>query len=196
MNTLKSIICNLREQGLSFQEISDKLYSEYGITRSRQAVQSLYSRSDKIKSKTSGDYDLNLMVDAINVYALGYNMTKVHEVLQSFGYDISYQKVIALIKDSSKYMRSIEDTMINNLEHMIDNDMSVLAMKASLSYKGIQVKPDRLNYLINQVIIAKIKANANEWITKSYRITGDRQATKELCNIVGVVEPGDILNKR
>ena len=50
---LSNKIVDLRNEGYSFQEISDILASEYGIYKTRQAVYSLYKRTGgKIQGKS------------------------------------------------------------------------------------------------------------------------------------------------
>ena len=194
MNTLKTIICNLREQNMSFQDISDKLRDDYDIIRSRQAVQSLYSRSTKIKNKAPSDYELKIVAETMSIYALGYNMTKVFEYMQSLGYDISYQKIINIIKDSDKHLRSIENAMIQNISYMIDQNTAPINMRQALSYRGIPIKPERFTYLVNQVILGRINNYATNLISAAYRITGDTKATKEMCNLISLVDASDIIS--
>ena len=40
-NTLRSLVVNCRDRGMTYQEISNMLRSEYGVVRTRQAVQQM-----------------------------------------------------------------------------------------------------------------------------------------------------------
>ena len=194
LNTIKNIICVLRDKGMTYQAISDKLRDEYGIVKSRQAIQGLYVRAREDRALKLSESEISIKCDVISIYNLGYNMTQVTKIMQKQYPDITYQKVLNIIKENKEYSTNMEITSIALLQDAFDSENDPNILKNMLSYKGVPITQTRFNYLIAQVVTGRIKDYATSQITRMYKITGSKSDIRDICNLINVVSLNGIEN--
>lgn len=194
LNTIKNIICVMRDKGMTYQAISDKLRDDYGIVKSRQAIQGLYVRAREDRANKLSESELSLKCDTISIYNLGYNMTQVTKILQSNYPDITYQKVLSIIKENKEYSHNMEIASIALLQDSFDNEDDPNVLKNMLTYKGVPVTQNRFNYLISQVVAGRIKEYSTSQISRMYKLTGSKTDAKDICNLINIVSFNNIEN--
>lgn len=184
----------MRNKGMTYQAISDSLKNDYGIEKSRQAVQGLYVRTIEDRENFDSETELAIKCDIINIYCLGYNMTQVTNLVSNFWSGITYQKVISIIKSNGDYIDSVENAMLARLSDKIDTEDNPNILRSMLSYRDISVTDSRFSNLINQITLARIKRYATLQISRAYKLTGNKADAKELCKTIGVVSITNIEN--
>lgn len=192
MNTMKSIIKNMRDKGMTFQEIADKLDSDYNIKRSRQAVHGLYTRAVDSNIASLSEEEMQLTCQIVNVYCLGYNMTQTSAILNHRGVEVSYPKVNRVIKDNVNYTRSVNEAMINTLKMNILIEPDPAILRAMLSFEGVPITDKKFCVLVEEVTKQAIKEYAVNKIATAYKITGERGTVKRLCEGLPDITISDI----
>lgn len=194
LNTIKNIICVMRDKGMTYQAISDKLREDYGIIKSRQAIQGLHVRAREDRALKLSESEISLKCDVISIYNLGYNMTQVTKIVQNLYPDITYQKVLAIIKENKEYSTNMEIASIALLQDAFDSENDPGTLKNMISYKGVPITQARFNYLIAQVVTNRIKEYATSQITRMYKLTRSKSDIKDICNLINIVSLNDIEN--
>ena len=181
INTIKMLIVNLRNQGMTFQAIADKLQDEYGITRTRQSVAGLYARAVEQDPETLNIDKMKLILDILSVYSLGYNLTKTTEILNSIGVDVTYQKVNNLIKSNVDQLRSVNTTMLATLNTALKETNDPNELKDRLAYRGIAITEQRFTDLLSEVTLTNMRDAVATELAKLYSISNNRNLVKNMC---------------
>lgn len=191
MNTLKSIITNLRNRGLTFQEISDELKSKYGIEKSRQAIQGLYSRTVETRENLLSEYEVTLKIDIVNLYCIGYNMTQITNILNNMGVPVTYSRVSDIIKNNNSYIQSVNSGLLVRIGEIYDS-CTVDQMKKTIEYKGFSITDSRFNQLIGEVITKRLKETIISHLNNSKLKGIDTKVIKDICDNIGILTMSDI----
>jgi hypothetical protein len=183
--TLKSLILQYRDSGMTYQEISDKLVSEYGIMKSRQAIQGLYKRTVQNLKSDSDKIKRLREADVVNLYCLGYNMSEVQRLMEDLGYDISYSEVNRIIKRYKKeddYIKEVEDSIVSRIRDIADKVSSIDDIINNVNYKGVSIKKEKvLEYLV-EAYKNKIIDRIREDLIKIYEFTDSKGAVKKIID--------------
>lgn len=183
--TLKSLILQYRDSGMTYQEISDKLVSEYGIMKSRQAIQGLYKRTVQSLKSDSDKIKRLREADVVNLYCLGYNMSEVQRLMEDLGYDISYSEVNRIIKRYKKeddYIKEVEDSIVSRIRDIADKVSSIDDIINNVNYKGVPIKKEKvLEYLV-EAYKNKIIDKIREDLIKIYEFTDSKEAVKKIID--------------
>lgn len=183
--TLKSLILQYRDSGMTYQEISDKLVSEYGIMKSRQAIQGLYKRTVQNLKSDSDKIKRLREADVVNLYCLGYNMSEVQRLMEDLGYDISYSEVNRIIKRYKKeddYIKEVEDSIVSRIRDVADKVSSIDDIINNVNYKGVPIKKEKvLEYLV-EAYKNKIIDKIREDLIKIYEFTDSKEAVKKIID--------------
>lgn len=183
--TLKSLILQYRDSGMTYQEISDKLVSEYGIMKSRQAIQGLYKRTVQNLKSNSDKIKRLREADVVNLYCLGYNMSEVQRLMEDLGYDISYSEVNRIIKRYKKedgYIKEVEDSIVSRIRDIADKVSSIDDIINNVNYKGVPIKKEKvLEYLV-EAYKNKIIDKIREDLIKIYEFTDSKEAVKKIID--------------
>lgn len=180
--TLKSMVCVMRDSGMTFQEISDKLANEYGVHRTRQALHGLYSRSQKEKDTTLPESEAKLVVDVVNLYCLGYNMTAITNIMNNAGIDINYNKVGNIVHNYESYINSVQQTMLCKAIEILATEKNPTNIKARYSHLGMYITDRTFNRLIRNAYISIIQKSVSEYIMEAYEMCGDKETLKTLAD--------------
>ena len=193
IGTLKSIVCNLRERGMTFQEISDTLKSQYGVERSRQAVQSLYSRCLKKVDNDETMYNILLKRHISSLAALGYNASEITSILdKNFGIVETYNKINTRYKVVGRQIFDTEQVIKSKINDMIDAGVDSQIIKASLDYEDIHIKDTKFNSYISSVMYEKIRQGIMNCLYKTYKLTGSLKEARDLCDNFGCLNFADV----
>lgn len=179
--TIKSMIKVMRDSGMTFQEISDKLKSEYGISKSRQAIHGLYTRACEGDKSSLSEDEAKLICHVANIYCLGYNMAKTTDILNSLGISVNYSKVNKIIHSNENYIRSINETLVTRLKEMMASGYSLDAVKASLSYMGVPIIDKKLSAITGLAIKDIVYDYTVKSLVRAYKVCGDKDEIKALC---------------
>ncbi len=180
IQTLKSHILELRDvEGLSFQEISDKLATEYGIYKTRQAVGGLYHRT---KDAVKGAEDKQRLIsDVVNIYCIADSAIQVCDEINKLGIEISYRKVLNIIQENDKYVQSVKRTIVANIESQLDTLTDIRGLKLRFNYKGVKICDKRFNEYFSLACQYHIKNNIITSLLKYYKLSSDRGIIKEVA---------------
>ena len=180
---IKNVIASLRTEGKSFRKISEILKEEYGVNRSQQAIQSMYARMLKKEEYNNSLDRIDGICDIINVYALGYNMTQVHEIVAKLGINISYNSVISVIKSNQSYVYQVNNALTAAVIDLLVENESINAeqIKTRLSYKGIPITDKKYNQLIKLATSMIIDRQSILVINRALELTRSWETVKELC---------------
>lgn len=180
-DSLKRIIIQLRAEDHSFQEISDILLSEYGILRTRQSIQGMFTRA--INSNNENIEDLVSKIDLLQIYQLGYNretvVNKVNELHPNK--NITQYRLQLIIENSNNNLRSIENEQLRLIEKGFKQKYSVADIKTWLSFKGIEIKDSRFKELVLKLVESKLEDLIKDEASKVLEITGDRDIAKQIA---------------
>lgn len=177
MQTLKSIIIELRNQGMTFQEIADTLKQNYGIVKTRQAISGLYNRA-----KIAATYDeqtQKLVRDIVNTYCLVDNATQVAEELHNMGQDIPYRKVLDIINKETEYINSVRDTIVATMEARLP-DIKDIRELMGIQYKNVTISTKRFNEYFEEACKHHIKSSILGNLQTIYKLTSNKGMVKSI----------------
>ena len=194
LNTTRSLIIAMRNSGMTFQAIADKLESEYGVKRSRQSVYALYKGATDPNFKRLSEDEILITCEIMNLDSLGYNMSQIHRRLKDRGFNITYQKVISVIRNNEAYANSIHETMLVTVLSNLD-EMDPAVIKGMLSCDGVPILESAFNSLVKEAIMIRINRYAANELARGYRLTKSRHLIKDMCeDLSGVVSMTDVDN--
>ena len=161
--TLRRIVVNLRDSGMTFQAISDTLRDDYGIIRTKQAIKGIYDRAiDKNTGEKIPANDMRAISLILNLFCRGYCATEVTTLINNMGYNIPYNKVLNIIDSNSKYINSITETMICNILWMITEGVNRATVKKNFMFENIDIKDNKLDDLYYKAYKTYVKDLLNK----------------------------------
>ena len=131
-DTLRNIIVDMRNKGMTFDAISDRLRSDYGVIKSRQAVHGMYIRA--VNSKLEKPIDI-CRTDIINYKVIGLS---IMEIADKTGY--SYNKVREILIEENSKISTIEENKVRLVKRLILEGNSANAISSIIKYKDTHAK--------------------------------------------------------
>ena len=175
-NTLRSLVVNCRDRGMTYQEISNMLHSEYGVVRTRQAVQQMYVRATNVpKVSDIGD---DVVDKIIKLSSFGYS---TDEIVESIGRNtVSKSMLMEIISRNRAHIQTRSNAIMARVVDMVKSDMNYSAMKAAISYGSYTIKDAKLKEFIECAAFTSIMNTFNSVSDRLVGITGDKTSAARL----------------
>lgn len=175
-NTLRSLVVNCRDRGMTYQEISNMLHSEYGVVRTRQAVQQMYVRATNVpKVSDIGD---DVVDKIIKLSSFGYS---TDEIVESIGRNtVSKSMLMEIISRNRAHIQTRSNAIMARVVDMVKSDMNYSAMKAAISYGSYTIKDAKLKEFIECAAFTSIINTFNSVSERLVGITGDKTSAARL----------------
>ena len=177
--TLKSIIIELRDSGMSFSDISNELKEKYGIKMTRQAVCGMYSRATSDKSITKAKNLILVTSDILNYYCIGLSTEDIKELLSV---DVSIADINKTIKSNAENINTIRKNQLNKIVNSIVNGADINDIRKILSFKGIQIDEKVFNKLVEMASETYVMEAIAGNILNIYNMSNDKKLTKKLMD--------------
>lgn len=175
-NTLRSLVVNCRDRGMTYQEISNMLRYEYGVVRTRQAVQQMYVRATNVpKVSDIGD---DVVDKIIKLSSFGYS---TDEIIESIGRNtVSKSMLMEIISRNRAHIQTRSNAIMARVVDMVKSDMNYSAMKAAISYGSYTIKDAKLKEFIECAAFTSIMNTFNNVSERLVSITGDKTSVARL----------------
>lgn len=177
---LKSTIIELKESGLSFQNISDILAKDYDIHMSRQAVCGMYNRatSDEVINKNK---ELILTTeDIVNYNSIGLSNCEIKEVLNKLGYSITLSDIEYILSINTEYRKSVEMELVQKIIRGLKIGNEIAEIRAKITYKGLSVTDNKLKSLLKISAEQMIYEQSKKVLASIYNATDDKALVKDI----------------
>lgn len=177
---LKSTIIELKESGLSFQNISDILAKDYGIHMSRQAVCGMYNRatSDEVINKNK---ELILTTeDIVNYNSIGLSNYEIKEVLDKLGYSITLSDIEYILSINTEYKKSVEMELVQKIVRGLKIGNEIAEIKEKITYKGLSITDNKLKALLKISAEQMIYEQNKKVLASIYNATDDKALVKDI----------------
>lgn len=177
---LKSTIIELKESGLSFQNISDILAKDYDIHMSRQAVCGMYNRatSDEVINKNK---ELILTTeDIVNYNSIGLSNCEIKEVLDKLGYSITLSDIEYILSINTEYRKSVEMELVQKIIRGLKLGNEIAEIRAKITYKGLSVTDNKLKSLLKISAEQMIYEQSKKVLASIYNATDDKALVKDI----------------
>lgn len=184
MQTLKVIITEMRnDEGLTFQEISNRLQSDYGVKKTRQAIGGLYNRM--VKAKLDNDRTIRTINDIVNIACIVDTATQVLEEVQKLGRDVTYRYVLDTIQSSSEQIERIEGSIVENIRRQIQSGTTIDELESQLAYKGVKISRRKLDKYCEMAYVVEIRNILTKSLASFYKLTSNKDLLKEVNKTFG-----------
>lgn len=177
---LKSTIIELKESGLSFQNISDILAKDYDIHMSRQAVCGMYNRatSDEVINKNK---ELILTTeDIVNYNSIGLSNYEIKEVLDKLGYSITLSDIEYILSINTEYKKSVEMELVQKIVRGLKIGNEIAEIKEKITYKGLSITDNKLKALLKISAEQMIYEQSKKVLASIYNATDDKALVKDI----------------
>lgn len=177
---LKSTIIELKESGLSFQNISDVLAKEYDIHMSRQAVCGMYNRatSDEVINKNK---ELILTTeDIVNYNSIGLSNYEIKEVLDKLGYSITLSDIEYILSINTEYKKSVEMELVQKIIRGLKLGNEIEEIKEKVTYKGLSITDNKIKALLKISAEQMIYEQSKKVLASIYNATDDKALVKDI----------------
>lgn len=177
---LKSTIIELKESGLSFQNISDILAKDYDIHMSRQAVCGMYNRatSDEVINKNK---ELILTTeDIVNYNSIGLSNYEIKEVLDKLGYSITLSDIEYILSINTEYKKSVEMELVQKIIRGLKLGNEIAEIKEKVTYKGLSITDNKLKTLLKISAEQMIYEQSKKVLASIYNATDDKALVKDI----------------
>lgn len=177
---LKSTIIELKESGLSFQNISDILAKDYDIHMSRQAVCGMYNRatSDEVINKNK---ELILTTeDIVNYNSIGLSNYEIKEVLDKLGYSITLSDIEYILSINTEYKKSVEMELVQKIIRGLKLGNEIAEIKEKVTYKGLSITDNKLKALLKISAEQMIYEQSKKVLASIYNATDDKALVKDI----------------
>lgn len=177
---LKSTIIELKESGLSFQNISDILAKDYDIHMSRQAVCGMYNRatSDEVINKNK---ELILTTeDIVNYNSIGLSNYEIKEVLDKLGYSITLSDIEYILSINTEYKKSVEMELVQKIIRGLKLGNEIAEIKEKITYKGLSITDNKLKALLKISAEQMIYEQSKKVLASIYNATDDKALVKDI----------------
>lgn len=167
--SLKSLIVDLHDSGISFQGVSNIIDRDYGIKKSRQAIAGLYNREKKRNENNKTNV---VASDIVNLYCILGVATEVVDEMKALGSQVSYRYVLDTISKEKLYLESIRVEIVDMIVEMIKNCDSVEDIRKSIKYKGVEVSDKVFKEFIKRafsIYIKDVVINEINWFSGELR---------------------------
>lgn len=179
--TLRALVVKFRDTGMTYQEISDKLYADYNIKRSRQTLQGMYTRAMRDLTSTDKKERVLARTDIVNVYSLGYNMTEVTEIVnETFGYNLTYNEVVTTIKESQDYIEEVRAALAHKVEEQLDKCKYIYDLEEYISYNKIKPREKQLKLYVAEAYKIRLSKEFMSTLKSMKSFTDDKIVEKKV----------------
>ena len=177
--TLKSLIVKLREDGKSFQEISDILLAEYDTKMTRQAVYGMYQRASSDEAVKKNMELVLVSNDIITYNILGYTDRQIVDILKESNSNITLKDVEYTIDINEEYSAKVEAEMVKHIAHgfRLGWGLDRIADKW-LKYKNRPITPSKLRVLAGKATELLILLETRRVLKDVYNATEDKDLIK------------------
>lgn len=176
---LKSLIIELKESNISYQEISNILEKDYNIHMSRQAVCGMYTRATSDKTLNKNKELILATEDIVNYNNIGLDNREIKAVLDSIGYQIAINDIKYIIEINSEYIKALERELVYKVSKGITSGDDVQYIRNKIVYKSIKVTENRFKTLLNLATEQLIVDSVTKVLSNVYDITDDKQLVRE-----------------
>jgi len=177
-DALRELICNYKEQGYTFEKISEILDKEYGIKRDRQSIYGIYkrylARLEREKEKQRVD------IDIINLAARNEFFSNIKKQLIKLGNDVSDNYIKLAIEKYKLDIDGVTNEMMEIISDGIRTGATKEEMLESLSYKGVRPTEKIYVRLATKAFKEKIIDSIELIIAQSIGHNGNTAIAKEL----------------
>ena len=177
---LKSTIIELKENGLSFQNISDVLARDYDIHMSRQAVCGMYNRATSDETISKNKELILTTEDIVNYNSIGLSDTNIKEVLDKQGYSITVSDINYILSINTEYSKSVEMELIQKIVRSLRVGNDIIDIKRNTTYKGICITNNKLKTLIKSAAEQMIYEQSKKVLASIYNATDDKALVKNI----------------
>ena len=175
---LRELICDYKEQGLTFERISEILDEEYGIKRDRQSIYGIYkrymNRLEKDKEKLRTD------IDIINIAARNEYFSNIKKQVMELESNITESYIKTAVEKYKDDIQEIEDEMVEIVSDGIRTGATKEEILESISYKGIRPTEKIYVKLATKSFRNKIIKSIETIVAQSIKHSGDTSVAKEL----------------
>lgn len=178
MTTLKTIIIELKDSGMTFQQVSDTLNEQYGVYRTRQAISGLYKRAKE--SMKEDESHQRIVCDIVNLYCILDNATQVTNELQRLGINVSYRQILNVVNKETKYIESVKQTIVANLEALICSLTDIRDALKLVEYKGVKVSKKKFDEYFELACKHYIRQEILNDLSKMYKLTSNKEMIKSI----------------
>ena len=177
---LKSTIIELKENGLSFQNIGDVLARDYDIHMSRQAVCGMYNRATSDETISKNKELILTTEDIVNYNSIGLSDTNIKEVLDKQGYSITVSDINYILSINTEYSKSVEMELIQKIVRSLRVGNDIIDIKRNTTYKGICITSNKLKTLIKSAAEQMIYEQSKKVLASIYNATDDKALVKSI----------------
>ena len=177
---LKSTIIELKEKGLSYQNISDILAREYDVKMSRQAVGGMYNRATSDENIVKNKELILTTVDIINYNCIGLSNSEIKETLNKLGYRVSLSDIEYTLNINKEYKKSIEMLIIKKIIKGLKSGNGIDEIKSNITYNGLFVTDSRLKALMKLTAEQMINEQSKKVLDSIYNATDDKSLVKDI----------------
>ncbi len=177
---LKSTIIELKENGLSFQNISDLLAKDYDIHMSRQAVCGMYNRATSDETINKNKELILTTEDIVNYNSIGLSNSNIKEVLDKQGYSITASDIEYILSINTEYSKSVEMELVQKVVRSLRVGNDIIDIERNITYKGICVTSNRLKVLIKLAAEQMIYEQSKKVLASIYNATDDKALVKNI----------------
>lgn len=133
---LRELICKYKDDGMTFEKISDVIEEKHGIKRDRQSIYGIYRRYMNRLEKDKGM--LRYDIDIINIAARNEYFSNIKKQVMELESNITESYIREAIESYKEDIKEVEDEMIDIVDDGIRTGDTKEEIIRSISYKGIE----------------------------------------------------------
>ena len=177
--TLKATIVELKENGMSFSEISKELEDKFDIKMTRQAVCGMYNR---IVSKNNDSTNIVLVKDICTYKSLGLSDFAIRNILKEHCVDVTSSYIKTVIDDKLEYIEDIKNDYVDRVSGMLDANIHLTSIINSMEYKGVKPTSNCIDEIIERASSKLLNDTCMEVLVNLYRNISDSNLIRKLIS--------------
>ena len=184
--TLKAMIIELKDSGMTYTELSRYLKDKYDIDMSRQSICGMYKRATSDKY-----FEQNLDValhtdDIINYNIIGYSASEIKQILQEKNVKISLSNINDILNDNTNEIEKIKKSKIKKVEAILNNDGNTKEIIKELEFKHVKPKVSSVDMFITDAINSIINTECKKILVTAYKNISNIKPIKSVINEFGL----------
>ena len=184
--TLKAIIIELKDSGMTYNEISRCLKDKYDISMSRQSICGMYKRATSDKS-----FEQNLDValhteDIINYNIIGYSASEIKQILKKKNVEISLSTINDILNDNTNDIEKIKKNKVKRVECILNNGGNTKEIIKEIEFRCVKPKESSIDMFITDAISSIINVECKKILVTTYRNTSNIKPIKSVINEFGL----------
>jgi arginine/lysine/ornithine decarboxylase len=157
---IDTIIEKRDRENMTFEEIAEYLYNQYGIQKTRQSVHGLYTRNRKI-DEDSQVAD-GIRVDVLNLYVMGYTINKISSLV-----GISNYKIKTLLENEKAEIERVRNYKVQLvIKPLANENTNIETLKQILKYKCWDITLSGLREIVSMAIELILARNVSAMMSK------------------------------